>query len=142
MQYLSRIDGPADLRCLTAEELFVGAEEIRRLVTPLGYRVVAVPVRGCLHLKSAVTEVGEATVLLNPEMVDPLFFDGLHRIQVDPQEPAAANALRAGDVVIAPAHHPRTRARLQCEGLRVLPVEASELAKAEGGVTCCSLLVD
>ena len=98
--------------------------------------------RGCLHLKSAVTEVGEGTLLVNPEWVDPRVFDGLRLIEVDPAEPAAANALRVGDTVVAPVHHPRTRARLAGRGLRVRPVEASELAKAEGGVTCCSLLVE
>jgi len=44
--------------------------------------------------------------------------------------------------VIHPAHFPRTRARLEAEGLRVAPVAMSELAKAEAGVTCCSLIVD
>jgi N-dimethylarginine dimethylaminohydrolase len=43
--------------------------------------------------------------------------------------------------VIHPAHHPRTRARLESEGLRVEPIEMDELAKAEAGVTCCCLLV-
>jgi N-dimethylarginine dimethylaminohydrolase len=43
--------------------------------------------------------------------------------------------------VIHPAHHRRTRARLEAEGLRVEPVAMTELAKAEAGVTCCSLLL-
>ncbi len=126
----------------TARTDEAGIEQLRGLVAPLGYRVVAVPVQGCLHLKSAVTEVGERTLLLNPEMVDPGIFDGLRRIEVDPAEPTAANALRVGDAVIAPTHHPRTLARLERQGLRVLPVDVSELAKAEAGVTCCSLLLE
>lgn len=119
-----------------------GVEQLRALASPLGYRVVAAPVRGCLHLKSAVTEVAEGTLLLNPAMVDGELFAGHRRIEVDPAEPLAANALRAGDAVILPAHHPRTRRRLEEHGLRVVPVEATEVAKAEGGVTCCSLLIE
>jgi len=46
-----------------------------------------------------------------------------------------------GGSVIHPRHFPRTRARLEAEGLRVAPIETSELAKAEAGVTCCSILV-
>jgi dimethylargininase len=65
----------------------------------------------------------------------------MRAISVDPAEPHAANALAVGGSVIHPAHHPRTRARLASEGLRVAPIEIVELAKAEAGVTCCSLLV-
>jgi dimethylargininase len=119
-----------------------GVEQLRALVAPLGYRVTAVPVRGCLHLKSAVTEVGEGTLLLNPEMVEGAVFDGYRLIEVDPAEPMAANARSAGGAVVMPAHHPRTRRRLERQGLDVRPVEATEVAKAEGGVTCCSLLVE
>ena len=119
-----------------------GVGQLRRLVEPLGYRVEAVPVTGCLHLKSAVTRVARDTLLLNPAMVEPRRFAGLRRIEVDPAEPMAANALCAAGVVILPAHHPRTRRRLAGAGLDVRPVEATEVAKAEGGVTCCSLLVE
>ena len=119
-----------------------GVDQLRVLVEPLGYSVAAVPVRGCLHLKSAVTEVGEDTLLLNPAMVDGDAFGSYRLIEVDPAEPMAANALRAAGAVVMPAHHPRTRRRLEREGFGVRPVEASELAKAEGGVTCCSLLVE
>ncbi len=119
-----------------------GVDQLRALVAPLGYSVVAVAVRDCLHLKSAVTGVGEGTLLLNPAMVDGRLFAHHRLIEVDPAEPMAANVLRAGGTVVMPAHHPRTRRRLEHAGLRVSPVEATELAKAEGGVTCCSLLVE
>jgi len=94
----------------------------------------------CLHLKSAVTPVGPDTVLLNPEWVSPEAFDGLRRILVDPAEPAAANALRVGDAVVFPEAYPRTRERLERAGIDTVAVDLSELAKAEGAVTCCSLV--
>jgi dimethylargininase len=127
---------------LTGRTGEAGVRQLRDLVAPFGYRVDATPVSGCLHLKSAVTAVGEDTLLLNPAMVDPRAFGERRLIEVDPAEPTAANALWAGGAVVMPAHHPRTRHRLEGQGLRVEPVEASELAKAEGGVTCCSLLVE
>lgn len=119
-----------------------GVEQLRTLVAPLGYEVAAIPVLGCLHLKSAVTEVGEGTLLLNPRWVDGAAFGDCRRLEVDPAEPMAANALRAGGAVVMPEHHPRTRRRLERRGLDVRPVAATEVAKAEGGVTCCSLLVE
>ncbi|HUX35199.1 MAG TPA: hypothetical protein VMV51_15100, partial [Gemmatimonadaceae bacterium] len=54
----------------------------------------------------------------------------------------AANALRIGEALIYPAEFPRTLERLERRGLNPSTVPASELAKAEGGVTCCSLILD
>ncbi len=119
-----------------------GVEALRRITTPYGHEVIAVPVSACLHLKSAVTRVAERVVLLHPGWVEPSRFDGLERIEIDPSEPFAANALLAADTVVYPAAFPRTLARLEAFGLRVVTVDVSELAKAEGGVTCCSLLLD
>jgi dimethylargininase len=62
-------------------------------------------------------------------------------IEVDPLEAAAANALLVGEMVLFPEAFPRTRERLQDHGLTVRTLDVSELAKAEGGLTCCSLLL-
>jgi len=118
-----------------------GIAQLRELIAPYGYRVVAVDVDGCLHLKSAVTRVGADVLLINPPWVSPSLFDGWRIIDVDDAEPAAANALRIGERVIFPAEFPRTRRKLEAEGGTVIAVPAGELAKAEGGVTCCSLIV-
>jgi dimethylargininase len=50
--------------------------------------------------------------------------------------------LALGGAVIHPLQHARTRKRLESAGLRVVTVPQMELAKAEAGVTCCSLLVE
>ncbi|MBI3050781.1 MAG: dimethylargininase [Acidobacteria bacterium] len=123
-----------------------GIDQMRRLLEPLGYAVRAVPVRECLHLKSAVTAVAPDTLLINRDWVPADAFTGATLIGVDPDEPAAANALWLprpdGPVVIYPAAFPKTRRRLEQHGLRVRTVEVDELAKAEGGVTCCCLILD
>lgn len=107
---------------------------------PHGYTVCAVNVRDCLHLKSAVTAVGDDVLLVNPSLVSKEVFNGYQFIDVDPAEPMAANALRVGDVVIYPSAFPRTAERLARSGLTIRPVDASEVAKAEGAVTCCSVV--
>jgi len=114
--------------------------QMRRFLRPLGYKVHVVPVEGCLHLKSAVTAVAPDTVLINGDYVPREAFAGLETIEVDPDEPAGANALLVGDVVVYASGFPKTRARLEDRGLRVRVVDVDELAKAEGGVTCCSLV--
>ncbi|MFC5489876.1 dimethylargininase [Dokdonella soli] len=105
-----------------------------------GYAVRAVPIRGCLHLKSAVTQVTDETLLVNPAWVDPAAFAGFRIIEVDVDEPHAANALRIGAGLIYPACFPRTLQKLADAGIVVTTVDVSELQKAEGAVTCCSLV--
>jgi dimethylargininase len=115
--------------------------QMRKLLTPLGYSVTDTVVRGCLHLKSAVTALGDDLLLVNREWIDVPTFDGFTLIDVDPSEPAAANALRVGDRIILSASFPLTAARVAQAGLCTQLVEATEVAKAEGAVTCCSLIV-
>lgn len=110
-------------------------------LAPYGYQVVPVAFSGCLHLKSAVTRIADDLVLLNPAWVSPATFAGHRSLAVDPAEPHAANALALGGAVIHPAHHSRTRARMEASGFTVRTVPQAELAKAESGVTCSSLLV-
>lgn len=117
-----------------------GITQLRELLAPYGYRVVAVNVDGCLHLKSAVTRVGVDALLMNRRWVSPSNFDGLRIIDVDHVEPSAANGLRIGNRVIFSEEFPRTLRKLEAAGIDVIAVPAGELAKAEGGVTCCSLL--
>jgi dimethylargininase len=106
------------------------------------YNIRTIQVSGCLHLKSAVTQVQEDTLLINPAWVREDAFPDMRFIQVDPSEPYAANALWVEGSVIYPASFPRTGARLAEAGIDVVLVEADELGKAEGALTCCSLIFD
>jgi len=119
-----------------------GINQLRHIITRLGYRVRAVPVQHCLHLKSAVTLVAPNTLLVNRNWVAADAFGDLRLIDVDDDEPHAANALLVGDVVICAAVFPKTRTRLEQHGVRVKVVEVDEITKAEGGVTCCSLVFE
>ena len=97
-------------------------------------------VRGCLHLKSAATLIAPSTVLVNPAWVDPAVFEGLDHVAVDPAEPAAANALLVGATLLVALAYPRTLERLEFRGIATRTVHMSELAKAEGALTCCSVI--
>src|SRR5205085_10479846 len=84
----------------------------------------------------------EDVLVVNREWVDVRVFKDFDVIDVDPSEPAAANVLALAGRVLCAAEHPRTRARLEAAGLQTLAVPAGELAKAEGGLTCGSLIFD
>jgi len=118
-----------------------GIAQLRVLLAPFGHVVEGVEVTGCLHLKSAVTAVDFDTVLLNPDWVNPVDFARYRAEAVDPREPMGANVLRIGDHLVYGAAYPHTQGRLERLGYTLHTVDASELAKAEGAVTCCSLVL-
>lgn len=81
------------------------------------------------------------TLLVNPDWIDTSYFKGFDLLNVDPSEPASANVLAIGDRVLCAAECPRTRDRVEARGFVTLSVPAGELAKAEGGLTCGSLVL-
>ena len=115
--------------------------QINTLLGGFGYRAHQVELRDCLHLKSAVTRVDAKTLLINPNWVATEHFPGFDLIEVDPAEPFAANCLPVNGKIIFPAAFPKTRAKLEARGYKVRIVQVDELAKAEGAVTCCSLII-
>lgn len=145
----ARLDGGDVL--LIDRTLFVGrterssgeaVDQLREILAPLRYEVESVIVRGCLHLKSAVTAISRDTILINRRWIDPEVFGSIRTIDVDDSEPYGANALRIGEELVYPLSFPKTRERIESIGIRVTAVDISEIAKAEGGVTCCSLIFD
>ncbi len=144
----ARVDGGDILRL--GHDLYLGittrsdaeaAGQLQELLGPSGYSIRPVTVTGCLHLKSAATQVAPNTLLVNPKWVDKSHFRGVKFIEIDASEPYAANAVLLGDAIIYSASYPGTRKRLEAAGVKLATVEADELAKAEGAVTCCSLIL-
>jgi dimethylargininase len=147
MEAPATLDGGDVMRI--GRTLFVGASNrtnadgisgLRDILAPYGYEVKAVEVRGCLHLKTGCSYVGQNSILVNRSWVDAAQLEGFDLIDVPATEPTAANALLIEDVVIFPESFPQTIAALEERGFNVRTIDASELGKAEGGVTCSSLI--
>jgi len=117
-------------------------DQMNRLLGPFGYTTNGVHMYDCLHLKTAVTRVDDRTLLINRKWVDVEYFEGYDLIDVDNSEPFAANCLPLGDSIIFPVAFPKTVAKLTARGYKLKLVKVDELAKAEGAVTCCSLIVE
>lgn len=122
----------------------------------------------CMHLKCAATKLDEDTVLCNPQWVRPDVFTvhGLRVVAIDCSEPDAANVLSFAVTddelklrlrrVFVPKAYPatlsvireqyaeRTSGSVDAQGFEtvvdVVVLEVDEIAKAEGALTCCSLL--
>jgi dimethylargininase len=117
-----------------------GVDELERILEPLHYRVTAVDVPDGLHLKTACTALDSSTLLANREWIDMSAFDGFDVIDVHPGEPTAANVLRIGDAIVMHEGNPRTAARVRSHFPHLQTVDISEFAKADGGLTCLSLI--
>jgi dimethylargininase len=117
-----------------------GIEQLRSIVADHGFSVKTVETTKCLHLKSAVSEVAPGSLLINLDWISRSVFRDCDLIDVDKKEAHAANALRVGRSVIYPSSFPRTMEQLVARDIAVTPVNVSELQKAEGAVTCCSLI--
>lgn len=118
-----------------------GIEQLRIIVADHGYTVVTVETSKCLHLKSAVSGVAPGMVLINPDWIDTSVFADCELIEVDKDESHAANALPVEQSLIYSSSYPRTLEKLLARNIAVVPVDVSELQKAEGAVTCCSLII-
>jgi dimethylargininase len=117
-----------------------GAKALQALLARLGRRSVVVrPPPGTLHLKSAAALIAEELVLATAAVAASGLLDG-HRILTVPEgEEGGANALRINDVLLAGANYPRTLELLAREGLDVVPLDVSQIARIDAGLTCMSL---
>lgn len=117
-----------------------GIQQLAAAAEPHGYRVRPVEVHGCLHLKSAASWLGDDTVLVRRQWIDAGAFADLRLIDVPEGEEQAANVLVVGDTVVVAAGFPKTADAIAALGRKVRLIDNSELRKAEGALTCCSLI--
>ena len=117
-----------------------GATALADQLAPHGYRVETIPMPAALHLKTAMTALGSDTLVVNRGWVPepPL---GMRVIDAQPSEPFGANLLWVNGHAFAQAAAPRTAELVARAGFDVSPLDISEFAKAEAGLTCLSLLV-
>jgi dimethylargininase len=118
-----------------------GIRQLSDLLTPFGYSIRPVTVTGCMHLKTGCCYVGNETVLANSAWLDLNPLKAYRILSVPADEPFGANVLKIGETVLVPESCPKTRDLLEHNGWRTVSVDISELAKAEAGLTCLSILI-
>ena len=77
-------------------------------------------------------------MLVHRAWVDEAAFVGVKLVDV--LEECGANVLSIGETVLVPKAAPRTAELLMRLGRQVRLLDNSELMKAEGALTCCSLI--
>jgi dimethylargininase len=119
-----------------------GIRAFDRIVRRCDYRVIPLLVHDCLHLKTACTALDDQTLLVNPRWLEPKALAGYRVVEVDETEPRAADVARVNRHLCVSAAYPRTAQKIAALGFEVAAVDLSEFAKAEGGPTCLSILLN
>jgi dimethylargininase len=114
-----------------------GIRQLRAVFSPIGVRVIAVPLTKVLHLKTAVTALPDGTIIgWPPALDDPGFFP---HFMAMPEESGAHVVLLGGDSVLMADNAPRSADLLSDLGYTPVRVDISEFEKLEGCVTCLSV---
>lgn len=119
-----------------------GISQLKQILKPFGYEVITVKMEHCLHLKTAVSVLEEDLLLINPNWIPDEFDHNYNTISVHPGEPYGANVMRFKNYSLCPESFRYTADILHKRGYDVITVDQSELAKAEAGLTCCSVIVE
>lgn len=117
-----------------------GIRQLREILAPFDYDVRPVGVRGCLHLSTGCSYLGRGVMLLNPAWVDDTPFREFEILEVPETESWAANTIAVGDSVLMASAFERTCDLVATQGFNVITTDISELQKAEGALTCMSLM--
>ncbi|MBC8287212.1 MAG: hypothetical protein H8E42_07035 [Nitrospinae bacterium] len=131
----------------TPDTIFVGLSKrtnlraIQALSKLTSKKVVPVAVIKGLHLKSATTFLGNNLLIIDPTRVDASNLKQFDWIEVSEDESYAANCLTLGSTVLMPAGFLNVRNKIQAHGFKTLELEMSEFEKADGSITCLSLII-
>ena len=150
---IRKISGPGSLEggdvLLVEDKIYVGLttrtnqsglEQLRTLVSELGFKVTPVETARGLHLKSSCTYLGNGYVAMVPGRVQEGTFSEYNTIEVPPEEAPAADCLRVRDRVLVLEGYPATKRRIEAEGFDTISLEMSEFEKCEGALTCLSIV--
>ncbi len=131
----------------TPDAIFVGLSKrtnlraIQALAKFTTKKIIPVAVSKGLHLKSAATFLGNNLLILDPARIDTSNLQHFDRVEVTESESYAGNCLAFGNTVLMPAGFPNVRKQIQAHGLETIELEMSEFEKADGSITCLSLIL-
>jgi dimethylargininase len=117
-----------------------GIRQFTSILEPRGYWIKPVEIRNTLHLKSVCTYLGNRRIILAEGYFDINVFSGFEKIIVPREEEYCANCLFVNNRVLIPKGFPKTKALIEAKGLIVSELEMSEFRKADGAVTCLSVI--
>jgi len=119
-----------------------GISQLNQILKPFGYELISVKTDQSLHLKTGISVLEDDLLLINPDWIPDGLFQEYKTLYVHPDEPYGANVMRYKNFALCPTVFRYTSDILFKYGYDVIQIDQSELAKAEAGLTCCSVIVE
>ncbi len=145
MDSLATLDGGDVIN--TPDTIFIGLSKRTNVRAIQGFakltqkNIVPVAVTKGLHLKAAATYLGNNLLLIDPTRVDASQLKQFDWIEVAENESYSANCLALGNIVLMPAGFKNVSEKIRMHGLQALELDMTEFEKADGSVTCLSLII-
>lgn len=117
-----------------------GIDRAREVFEPLGLEVAVVPVNDVLHLKCVCSPLSSSKILLGERTIPREYFAEVDVIEIPHDEAYAANCVSVNGTVLMAQGYTETQRRIEAEGLKVILLDTSEIKKADGSLTCLSIL--
>jgi dimethylargininase len=116
-----------------------GIDQLRAILAPGGWSVVAVPMTKALHLKSAVTALPDGTLVGRSELIDDTgVFPSFQHV---PEVQGIAVVDLGDGTLVMSAAAPQTAELFRDRGHEIVAVPIGEFEKLEGCVTCLSVRI-
>ena len=131
----------------TGGKIFVGIssrtnlEAVNELAKFTKKPVVPVKVLSGLHLKTSVSYLGKNILVLDPSSVDTTPLHEFKWIEASKSNRCSANCLAIGKTVLISKGSNEIANKIHQEGFKTLQLDISEFEKADGGLTCLSIIL-
>jgi len=131
----------------TGGKIFVGIssrtnlEAVNELAKFTKKPVVPVKVLSGLHLKTSVSYLGENILVLDPSSVDTAPLHEFKWIELSKSNRCSANCLAIGETFLISKGSNEIANKIHQEGFKTLQLDISEFEKADGGLTCLSIIL-
>jgi dimethylargininase len=120
----------------------IGVSFLRQILSNHGITVVSVPLPPeVLHLKCVCARLDDERVLVAEGALPDDTFGAATVVRIPAGESYAANVLAIGGAVLCAEGFPQTRETLEAAGFKTIALDTSEARKADGALTCMSILV-
>ncbi|MCM3904710.1 MAG: arginine deiminase family protein [Pyrinomonadaceae bacterium] len=119
-----------------------GAQQLAELLASLDYTSSFVDIRavkGILHLKSGLANLGDDRLVVIEELSNRAEFRGYELIVVSKEEEYAANCVCVNERILVAAGYPELDKRLGELNYQTIALEMTEFQKMDGGLSCLSL---
>jgi dimethylargininase len=102
--------------------------------------VIPIKILRGLHLKTSVSYIGNDVILIDPSAVETNPLQEFKWIETDGSNRRAANCLAIENTVLISKESNKIAARIHQEGFKTMELDISEFEKADGGLTCLSII--